>query len=240
MRRDRDIDCQLYALIDDQLDASERAMLLDRIQGDKQLEQRLLRLRRIKNLVSVAHREPPLPGWQPTLADRQLHSGARPLVAGVALLLIGVLSGWGVYTWVARAPVPVFSDIARLSPAAAQTGKVLVHISDMDAGHINTTLDAVERLLESSQREGRRLQVEVIANARGLDLLRAESPYRERIHAITSAHDNVSFLACGIAMQNAHLKEGTDVRLIPEARRVDAALETILKRLKEGWTYVRG
>lgn len=41
-------------------------------------------------------------------------------------------------------------------------------------------------------------------------------------------------------MENARLAEGAEVRLLPEARRVPVALEQILSRLREGWTYVRG
>jgi intracellular sulfur oxidation DsrE/DsrF family protein len=42
-------------------------------------------------------------------------------------------------------------------------------------------------------------------------------------------------------MQNARLSEGIDeVKLLPQAQKIDAALEQILRRLKAGWAYIRG
>ena len=70
-------------------------------------------------------------------------------------------------------------------------------------------------------------------------MLRKGSPYAKRIHQIVESNENVSFLACGIAMENAKLKEGHDITLIPDAHKIDAALEQILRRLKAGWLYVR-
>jgi len=51
---------------------------------------------------------------------------------------------------------------------------------------------------------------------------------------------NILFLACGIAMENARLKEGIKIRLIPEATKIDSAIGKILDRIKSGWTYVEG
>ena len=85
------------------------------------------------------------------------------------------------------------------------------------------------------------MQLEIVANAQGLAMLRDGSPFGKRIEAISNLYDNVAFLACGIAIQNVRLKEGIDeVKLLPQAQQIDAALEQILRRLKAGWAYVRG
>ena len=83
------------------------------------------------------------------------------------------------------------------------------------------------------------MELEIVANAQGLGILRENSLYSKKISSLTEAYSNVSFLACGIAKESARLKEGQDIKLLPEATEVPAALDQILKRIKLGWLYVR-
>jgi intracellular sulfur oxidation DsrE/DsrF family protein len=156
------------------------------------------------------------------------------------LLAIGIGGGWAVNAWrMADAGAPL-QDIAQVNPAAPGASRMIVHLSSLDPARVEGALDTVERLLSESHARGEPVQLEVIANAEGLGLLRRGSPYAERIHSLTTRYDNVAFLACGIAMETARLSEHAEVKLIPEAQRVPAALDQILTRLKHGWTYVRG
>jgi intracellular sulfur oxidation DsrE/DsrF family protein len=110
----------------------------------------------------------------------------------------------------------------------------------MDDARITKVLNETEHLLALSKQRDRPLQLEIVANASALGMLRKGSPYARRIHQLASENANVTFLACGFAMENAKLKEGHEIKLIPDAHKVDAALEQILRRLKAGWLYVRG
>ena len=71
-------------------------------------------------------------------------------------------------------------------------------------------------------------------------MLRQGSPFTQRIEKIATQYHNASFLACGIAMETAKLKEGREIQLIPVAQRVPAALDRILMRLEDGWMYIKG
>lgn len=136
---------------------------------------------------------------------------------------------------------PSFHELTQAESVTQSNNKVLIHISKMDKQRIKLALDKAEQLLRDSQQQNKALQLEVIANAEGLALLREGSPFGQRIESMSNRHDNVAFLACGIAMQNVRLSEGIDeVNLLPQAQQVDAALEQILRRLKAGWAYIRG
>ena len=84
------------------------------------------------------------------------------------------------------------------------------------------------------------MQLEVVANAEGLKLLRADtSPYPERIRRMALQFNNISFLACNRAIEKLRMN-GIDVHLLPEARVIPGALEEIVDRLQQGWVYIRG
>ena len=230
---------RLYAFVDNELNAAERAALLGAMLNNKALEERVNRLRRIKDLVALAHQEPPLPTGEPSRSQSHRRSlPFCPLLATVVVFVVSAVLGWMSYAWLSETPRPVFLELAQLDAKKPASEKVLLHISDMKPRQIERTLDTIEKLLASSHRKGRKIQVEVVTNADGLDLLRLSSPYAARISAMASAYSSISFLACGAAMQNAALEEGGEIQLIPEAIETDTALGEILKRLEQGWSYV--
>jgi intracellular sulfur oxidation DsrE/DsrF family protein len=131
------------------------------------------------------------------------------------------------------------AELQQFDPATSAANKVLLHISTMDTQRIEAALNTAERIVQAKRDQKEPVQIEIVANAEGLGLLRRGSPYAERIRSMVEDNPSVSFLACGIAMENAELKEGGEIELIPEAREVDAALEEILRRLKLGWLYIK-
>lgn len=229
----------LYAFVDNQLDSETQAGVLAAIQRDRQLADRVNRLRNMKALVAFAHQNPPLPPWTPSIDVSRRGRALFWPVAAMILLLVTLFMTWTGYGPGAPGTAPVFEDISRFDPDEPHPERILLHVSSMDPERIQKTFNAVETLLTDPKKQNRQTRVEVVAAADGLGLLRQGSPYEARIHSIASGHDNVEFLACGIAMQNAAMKEGAPIKLLPDADKVDAALEQILRRLKQGWHYVR-
>ena len=228
----------LGAHIDNQLDARERVRVIEALRRDRSLAARVAELRQDTELVALAYRDPPRAS-----ARRAAMRGARVYrgaLAAALLLAFGIAAGWILQAWRTDPVGLALRELAQLDPTAPGARKILVHLSSLDAGRTQAALDTVERVLGASRSRGEALQVEVVANAAGLGLLREGTPYAERIRSLASRHDNVAFLACGLAMENARLSENAEIKLIPQARRVPAALEEILARLKDGWTYVRG
>jgi hypothetical protein len=100
-------------------------------------------------------------------------------------------------------------------------------------------LDRAERYLDQAEAQGRALQLEVVANSRGLNLLRAGySPYAERIAQMRQRHANLQFIACSQSVAR-FAAEGEDVVLLPAAHTAPTAIGQIVDRLQQGWTYVR-
>ena len=236
MKHDTISDTQLNAFIDHQLDDAERVEILAAVQQDSQLSQELAELSQLKEWVQLTYRQPPQPQARPQI-ESIAASRAFQSIAALLLLGIGLFSGWWAHTPV---PGPSFHELTQLDGTQIKNQKVLLHISKMDARRISSALDKAEEILLDSKTKNRPLQLEIVANASGLGLLREGSPFGHRVKTLSQQYNNVSFLACGIAMENVRLKEGKEPQLLPEAQKINAALEQILGRLKDGWSYIKG
>ncbi|RPH62573.1 MAG: hypothetical protein EHM83_11370 [Burkholderiales bacterium] len=238
------------AFVDGQLDARESAAILEHMGNDSRLRDDVCRARLVKEMVRAGYRDvEPKPIARP--------SGRRPAaVALVAAGLIAALLGWQAGAWVperhATAPAPATAqapaepvtqavvaggtlDDALLNSA----GRVLVHISSSGREKVGAALDGIEGLLLDAQASGRPISVEVIANIGGIDLLRADvSTHPDRIASLRAAYPELTFIACGQTI--ARLRErGTEVHLLPGVRVATSALDQVVRRLHEGWLYVR-
>lgn len=230
---------QLSAYIDNQLATEDRSDVLAAIKQDPRLSRQVHELQELKEWVRLAYQEPPQAIF-PAQANLSGAPNRWRAVAASLLLLVGGVFGWLMH-YPGGTTSPSFLELAQVDSIPVNKHKVLIHISKMDKARIKLALDKAEKLLQDSKQQRQPLQLEVVANAEGLALLRDGSPFGKRIASIASQHDNVAFLACGIAMQNVRLSEGIDeVKLLPQAQPIDAALEQILRRLKAGWAYVRG
>lgn len=230
---------QLNALLDNELDAEERARILSAIAQDPLLQARHNELLRLKNMLTTAYHDVPQP--RPDKADTE-YPPRRYLMgaASAALLVVGMLLGWFINAYVSDSSSLIFKNIEQIDTVRLEGEKILLHISTNDSNRVRAALQLAESLLKNSRANHTHLKLEIVANAEGLNILRAGSPYAQEIATMSKEYKNVEFLACGIAKQNARLKEGVDIKLIPQAKDIPAALDQILIRLQQGWTYLRG
>lgn len=230
---------QLNAFVDGQLDKETLTHILSALQADKELSERINQLRYTKDMLRMAYSDLP----QPVQHISSQKSGPSWLSTGIAasiLFVMSVSAGWLGHTqFSGQDNVPSFALLSQFNPDKDTNEHILLHISSKDENRIKSVLDTTEKLLQERKDNKRPIELEVVANSEGIAMLREGSPYQKRIQSIMMEHQNVAFYACGHAMENARLKEGQEVQLIPEANKVGAALEQIIKRLKLGWAYIR-
>lgn len=232
-------DEQLNAFVDGQLDNNTHAHILKSLQEDTRLAERINGLQQTKDMLRLAYAELPAPATQKHLQNSSPNWISTGIAASV-LFVLSVSAGWFGHTQLSETQnAPSFSSLAQFNPDKDSNEHILLHISSKDDKRIQSVLDTTEKLLRERRNSKHPVELEVVANSEGIAMLRAGSPYQERISSIVTEHQNVAFYACGHAMENASLKEGKNVQLIPEANKVGAALEQILKRLKLGWAYIR-
>ncbi len=225
----------LNAFIDNQLATDERIQIFDSLKKDEKLSHTLCELQRNDELLSLAYNTIPKSPYDPYAAATKFSQRTKQMIAAGLLVILSAAFGWQFHLFYNSSPGENIQDIAYLSSEKLQNSKVIIHVSKMDPDRINTALDKAELLL-NQQKD---IQLEVLANAEGIGLLRTNSPYASRIESLSKQHKNLSFKACGIALKTVELKEGHDIELLPEAEKIPAGLDQILKRLKLGWLYVK-
>lgn len=220
-------DEHLNAFVDNQLGAQERDEILAAMAGDAELGQRLCALRSTKELVRHAYGSVP--------AARRARSVRLPvwggaLAAGV-VLAVGILAGWVGHQVARTGEAP--RSLATLF--SAEPARILIHLDTAQPDQMDAALDLAEAYVS---RMGS-AQVEVIANHRGLDLLRRDiTPYAGRIADLKAHHQRVGFVACGQTMARLQ-RNGEDVELVPEAAVTGTAIEHVASRVQQGWTYLK-
>jgi intracellular sulfur oxidation DsrE/DsrF family protein len=185
--------------------------------------------------------------------DRPARSLTRKLlpygIAASVLLVFGIAIGQRLYA--PAAAVDPFTaslpDHAQMIQPAhldirARTNetRAIFHIVSADPRRIRATLEHVEKLLQRYGESGQKLRIEVVANAEGLNALRADvSPASDQIAHLRQTYANVKFLACGATLARYKREHGVEATLLPGTMVASSALDQILIRLREGWTYVR-
>ena len=233
----------LNAFIDGELDVAESEALLLRIREDKDLAQRVCTLRSLQSMVRLAYIEPPVADKRKSriAPHRQL---MQRCAFGCLVLLAGLSGGWALRGLepqvVAALPATVASGYRVVSLVReADPNRVMLHLDSAAPAKMQAVLDQAERLLDEAERQGRAMQLEVIANSHGLNLMRADhSPYAERMARMKQRHANLHWVACGQTIARLR-NDGEQVRLLPDTQTTPTAINEIITRLQQGWTYVR-
>lgn len=234
----------LHAFVDGELDVAESETLIARMRDDQELAQRVCALRSLQSMVRLAYAEPPVAaGRQSRVAPR------RRLMQRCAyaclILLAGLSGGWALrgfepHQTVAARPAAVPGGYQVVSLARqADPNRVILHLDSAAPAKMQAVLDQAERLLDEAGRQGRAMQIEVIANSRGIDLLRAgHSPFAQRMASMKQRYANLNWVACGQSIARLR-SDGEKVVLLPATRTAPTAIGEIVSRLQQGWTYVR-
>lgn len=233
----------LNAFVDGELDVVECEALIVRMREDQDLAQRVCNLRSLQSMVRLAYIDPPAADGSESrnMPRRQL---AQRLALGCLILVAGLSAGWVLRgsesNLLAALPTAVSDGFQKVSlMREADPNRVILHLDNDAPAKMLAVLDEAESLLNEAEKEGRAMQLEIIANSHGLDLLRAGvSPYAERIANLKRLHANLQWVACGQSVSRFR-KEGQQVVLLPAARVAPTAIGEIITRLQQGWTYVR-
>ena len=234
----------LNAFIDGELDDAERDQLLDILRRDEALNARVCDLQKVRELLQHAYRRPPATARQQPDPGRGRLSRFSAGIAASVILGLGVVVGWALHGQ--QHPQGGLLDIAQsmqLDPtqtAGQSTWRVVLHVTTADPYRLKTVLDEAEDLLRQRASSTGNVAVDILANGRGLNLLRADtSPFAQRIRELQARYDNLAFKACQNAINRLRLEKNIEVTLLPEAQVVPTAIGEVIRRQREGWAYVQ-
>lgn len=231
----------LNAFVDNQLDGAERIKIFNTIQQDDQLRERVCEISGVKEMLQFAY-----PLQRPAAQENfnrnfHLNKSLQALAASV-LLLLGGASGWMAHSWSVPSAIPGVQELTQQhleNENPTDTRKIVVHIGNSNSIRVKAALDETESLLASYKQQQHPLQVELVANKKGVDLYRANTTkYAKRIEDLHKKYPNLKLIACGVSLQKLRDK-GETIQLIPHVDIASSAANQINKRLEQGWGYTR-
>jgi intracellular sulfur oxidation DsrE/DsrF family protein len=226
MSQQREVSREMQnAFVDGQLDAADWTALVERMGEDETLRRQVCELRTLKDMTRSAYA-----GVHPRRAAPAANRWGWARVAGVALVF--ALAGWLGRAALERPPV-----VAELHGVAAD--RILVHVASSRGEVVDSALQEVEDYLRDARAAGHKVQVEIVANNTGMDILRADtSAYAKRLERLRAAYPNLTYIACNQTADRLRDK-GVAVKLLPGVQLAPTALDEIVRRMQQGWVYIR-
>jgi len=226
---------QLNAFVDGELEAEETNALLGETEQSAELDQRLCRQRKLKELVKHAYREVPEPQRPSSMHRLPKSMFGLALVASV-LLVMGAITGLFLHGYFEHRPVNGGYAATNGENPVAASENFIIHVSSGNPEKMKIALQKAQALLSSGGAGSHRM-VEVVANEQGLDLLRSDvTRFKDEISYLAS--ESVVFYACSKTIQRLQ-ENGVDVKLVPEAIQGYTALDRVVLRMHEGWQYIK-
>jgi intracellular sulfur oxidation DsrE/DsrF family protein len=227
----------LGAFVDGEIDAGNRDAIIQAMDTDPEVRERVYRLRRAKDLMKLGFGEArPPSGRDRKPAGRSWTLLSTSIAASITALAISFGAGMLVHQYY---PSRINStDQMVASSQQQQTDRILLHVRESDPELFAETLVYAEQFLKSHTARGQ--QIDVVAHAAGLDLMRADvSPLRDQILYLISEYDNVHFIACASAISLLQ-EQGIKPDIINGVGTDTTAFDHIVDRLQTGnWTYIR-
>jgi intracellular sulfur oxidation DsrE/DsrF family protein len=221
-----DMHIKLNGLADGELDARESEALLEQVESDSELREELCDIHRLKDMVRYAYSDESISPQQ-----RQPQTRWRFAVAAAAVLFftMGFMGGRMI------APTDVLAPF-ELGAIEPQPNKIVLFVGYSDQKKFEQVLDRAELLLQQYAGEG--AEVNVVASAGGIDLLsKVNSPYLERIESLSANYAALQFVACNNTLARM-AREGKPVMLVDSAMIRPSAVQFVVERLQQGWSYV--
>jgi len=232
-------DLMVNAFVDGQLDAGTCETVIDAMERDPETRERVYLMRRAKDLIRVGFSQSEAP--HPTKPQRKKSwlLGRSSFGLAASLLAMSVGFGSGVLGYYVTKELSAKQPHLASRAAGRQmiTDHVVLHLSESDPKQFSAALRYIEKFLDDNQSPGS--QIEIIANAGGLDLMREDtSPFRAQVVAMMRDHDNVHFIACANGIRNLR-KQGINPPIIKNIDTDKTAIDHIIGRLQAGWRYVK-
>jgi len=220
-------DEQIGAFTDGELEADEENRIFTLSEQCTELDGRLCQQRKLKEMVQHAYRDVPKPRGRNVrgMPGRNLLGLSA---AAILFLALGLAAGWfASRSYEAAHPAPA-------AMVATNPDTWLLHVASADPVRMRRALDRATELMASADGSNAR-RVEIVANEGGLNLLRSDkTPFADEIRQL--AERDVLFFACSRAIDRLQ-EQGVDVQLVPEAITQYSALDRVVHRMQQGWTY---
>lgn len=142
----------------------------------------------------------------------------------IAAMLIFALS------LITAADVAIAADQVAEAPSTRE--KVIFQVSDSVPAKWNLTLNNAKNALEALGKGN--IDIEIVAYGPGVDMLKLGSEVGGRV--VQAQSEGIKVVACQNTMRNMKL---TEADMLPSVGYVPSGVVELIRKQKEGWSYVR-
>lgn len=228
-------DEMISAYADGELQGAEKTEFESVLQHDIDLQNAINDIYELKAQLHHTYKDVSAP------VEEQRKTTNYRMAAYSAFLFVAFTSGWIssdlMHPRITAEQADAFQQSVRA--VEAKPGKYILHIGKRDDGKFKKTLDEAEALMAKYQNSNQDIQLEIIANAGGLDLFRSgETSYSDRVEHLIERFPNIKFIACSNAIERLR-ERGIEPDLINAVHQGTTAIDQVVKRVNEGWTYIK-
>jgi intracellular sulfur oxidation DsrE/DsrF family protein len=217
----------LHAYVDRQLDRQLQQAVLHAMQSDARIRQRVGRLRMTKDWMRTGFAAGPGEPVAQAQHRSMWHKTGTALALSIIALTVGISSGVLGYLYAGKGVIA--------GAAQDQAQRIVLHLDESKPERFRAVLDYAEQFLRQHGERG--TQVEVVANANGIDLVTSGvSPYQARVRAMMQQHPNLNFIACANSIRQLRAR-GLEALMLTDVHSSSTALDHIVARLRAGWRY---
>ena len=193
-------DEHLNAFIDNQLDATEQAEILDAVRHDSELSQRVCKLQKLHNLVQLSYESVEIPERHTGTNNKTQSNKFKWFAAASLFITIGSIAGWISHQALNPNSITEIAQFTNNTAAIknADKWKLMLHVSTADPHKLNIVLNEAEALLEEYAKSSRKLNLEILANSEGLALVTNQGKdYNTQLQNLQTKYDNLAVIVCG-------------------------------------------
>ena len=235
-------DEHLNAFIDDQLDATEKAEILDAVRHDAELSQRICKLQKLKNLLQLSYQSIDIPDRHKEKDKLKTPAKINWFVAASFFLAIGSIAGWVSHQTISSQSLLDIAQVTQPQNTSndSQNWKLMLHVSTANPKRLNIVLNEAEALLEEYANSKRSLELEILTNREGLALVNnTGTDYNKHLQNLQQKYDNLAVQVCGQTLNRVQREQGKKLTLLPKTNIVPSAINQVVKRQRSGWSYIR-
>lgn len=235
-------DEHLNAFIDDQLDTEEKTEILDALRHDAELSQRVCKLQKLQNLIQLSYQSVEIPEHHKEKNNFNRALNFRWIAAASFFLALGSIVGWVSHQTMNSNNLV---DIAQVTHAPttvnkSEQWKLMMHVSTANPNKLNIVLNEAEVLLKEYASSSRKLELEILTNSDGLALVTDNGKdYNKRLQDLQQKYANLAVMVCGQTLKRVQREQGKKLDLLPNTNVVSSAINQVVKRQQNGWSYIR-
>ena len=100
--------------------------------------------------------------------------------------------------------------------------------------------DTKSLALKEYAKSSRKLELEILTNGDGLALAtNSGKDYNKRLQNLQQKYANLAVMVCGQTLKRVQREKGKKLDLLPDTNVVSSAVNQMVKRQRNGWSYIR-